>query len=626
MTQYSTAAPGGQGPQPLPSPAEHVVQPVIEVRIGDESTPINPLDLTDSDYADQLREMVAGAGQPVTLVIAELGAIPADARWPLFSIFAPPTNVNYTVRGISYTDLLEAALGSLVGDDDVAECEAAIRTAVDAAIAVHGRDYRSACGRIARRLRELWVGGWSVTAVLAAAKERADFLLPAGEPVAETRPVKEYLPTAPVSDDAIVPPGWSISPNGISRGSSTIVGEIAPAPVVLTARVVDANTHAEKIRLSWLRDGQWRHAVVDRACIADTRQVISLANFGVPVTSNSAKDLVEYLAAYESWNLDLLPRVEVTTTMGWQGDGGADGFVAGQLHITAHEIRDCSALDSVSPLEWPSGLIRYHGETDGEQQIARAYHQHGTLDGSLAMLDTLDGHPRPKLAVLASLAASLLPILGAPNPIMDFAGPTSLGKTTTLRVAGSIWGCPDERSPNSVIDSWASTRLHIERRAAAQDCLPLLIDETRRAKYPELVGQVLFDVAAGRGRGRGTPGGMARSGTYCTAMISTGESPATNFTGDGGTRARVIQLWGAPFGAVSAETGALVRALNQAACEHYGQIGPRLVQWLASHRDQWDEYRTDYRQRRDELVAQVPADSVAQRLCEYLATLWSPLC
>jgi putative DNA primase/helicase len=102
------------------------------------------------------------------------------------------------------------------------------------------------------------------------------------------------------------------------------------------------------------------------------------------------------------------------------------------------------------------------------------------------------------------------------------------------------------------------------------------------------VSQVIYQIANGRGRGRGSINGMRSTGSWRTVMLSTGEQSAVDFTlGDGGSRARVISLWGLPFGAANEATAPLVRGIDLAVQENYGHAGPRLIQFILQHQDQW---------------------------------------
>ena len=83
-----------------------------------------------------------------------------------------------------------------------------------------------------------------------------------------------------------------------------------------------------------------------------------------------------------------------------------------------------------------------------------------------------------------ALAPPMLEILGASNFVLDFAGATSSGKTTTLRVAASCWGKPDERSDESAMHTWDVTRVFLERASTIISGMPLILDDTKRAKDP----------------------------------------------------------------------------------------------------------------------------------------------
>jgi putative DNA primase/helicase len=225
------------------------------------------------------------------------------------------------------------------------------------------------------------------------------------------------------------------------------------------------------------------------------------------------------------------------------------------------------------------------------------------------------------LSIYASLAPPVLAIVGAPNFMIDWSNPTSTGKTTTLKVAASCWGSSDERSPEKVLYSWDATRVWTERAASVLNCLPLILDESKRARNQKAVAQTLYDISNGSGRGRGTPRGLARAGAWTTVLLSTGEAPVTSITEDGGTRARTISLWGPPFGRADEETGAVVASIRAAVDTHHGHAGALLVEHLVAHRGKWGRYRDDYRKLMAAYAKAAGDDPVLARLGEYLAAL-----
>lgn len=462
-------------------------------------------------------------------------------------------------------------------------------------------------------------------------EQRGLRIAPVGERPEPPR-IRDRIPDAPVPPDATIPTGWSLMPHGVFEEKRRInpeTGEpevlltsVAPVPIVITGRLRDVADGTESVRLEWPRDGRWIHATVRRAVIASARALIDLADQGLPVTTNTASALAQFLADLEAANLAILPRAQVSATLGWQRSDSTPSFLWGATllrpRVPPVTLGD---LDGVPPQQWDREAIAFHGADRGDMQAAEAFHSDGTFNVWKAALDSLISYPRALVALYGALTAPVLALLGAPNFIMDWAFTTSTGKTTALRLAASCWGNPDERDSGSVLGTWDVTRTWIERMSAVLNGLPLILDDTKRARHPKLVGQTLYDVASGRGRGRGTPRGMQRAGSWTTVLLSTGESPAVQFTQDGGTRARTITLWGSPFGHPSPETARVVTQLDTTLRAHYGHAGPRFVQWLLDHHDDWDAWRVLYRRLVATYQERAADNSVAVRMASYFAAM-----
>lgn len=445
--------------------------------------------------------------------------------------------------------------------------------------------------------------------------------------------IRDRIPEAPVPTDAVVPSGWALTPHGVFEEkphinpetgmAETILTRVAPVPIVISGRLRDVADGTESVRVEWWRDGRWMHATVRRAILASARALVDLADLGFPVTSNTASTVAQFLADLEAANLAVLPRAQVSATLGWQrSDSDVPGFLWGHtlLRPTVAPVT-LGDLDGVAPQQWDREAIAFHGADSGDTQVAAAFHTAGTLTAWQEAIQSVTGYPRAMVALYAALTAPALALLGAPNFIVDWSFTTSTGKTTALRMAASCWGSPDERDVSSVLGTWDVTRTWIERMSAVLNGLPLILDDTKRARKPQLVGQTLYDVASGRGRGRGTPRGMQRAGSWTTVLLSTGESPAVQFTQDGGTRARTITLWGGPFGRPSQETARVVTQLDTALRAHYGHAGPRFVQWLLDHHEDWDAWRALYRSLLSAYQERTADNSVAIRMASYFAAM-----
>jgi putative DNA primase/helicase len=440
-------------------------------------------------------------------------------------------------------------------------------------------------------------------------------------------PVRRFVPDAPLPDTVTPPQGWNIGASGVSRSDGREEGDLIRAPVVITARLLHLADRTESVRLAWKRDGGWVERDVERSVIANTRKIVDLAAYGLPVTTLNAGAAVEYLSSFEAKNLGRLPTARVTSQLGWC-DETLSAFLWGhellQAGPTPTDEDPFAAVPDGSPAATEPAetrAVRFQGADAGDEQLAEGFQAGGTLDGWRAAVAPALPFPRARLALLTSLSTPLLSVLGAQNYVTDLCGNTSTGKTTTLRLAASVWGNPDERAPAGALSGWNTTRVWIERGAAVLKNLPVILDDTKLARRKEDVATVLYDIVAGRGRGRGSVKGMSRTSTWATALLTSGEAPATSFTQDGGTRARVLELWGAPFGGADASTAALVQALNTAVREHYGHAGPEFVRYLLRRRERWGVWKARYEQVKAAYVARAQGNPVVGRLADALAVL-----
>ncbi len=445
--------------------------------------------------------------------------------------------------------------------------------------------------------------------------------------------VHDAVPTAPVQSETVIPSGWSVDLSGVyeeklrlnpDTGQTEVTRiRIAPVPLVISGRLRDVADGTESVRLEWPRDGHWIHTTVRRAVVASARSLVELADRGLPVTTNTASAVSQYLADFEAANLTTIPRAQVSATLGWQPlEQGQSGFLWGHTLLRPQTAPvTLGDLDGVAPDQWDNRAIAFHGADSGDEQAAGAFHAAGTWATWKAAVTSVAEYPRAVFSIYAALSAPFLALLGAPNFIVDWSFTTSTGKTSALRIAASCWGNPDEREPSSVLGTWDVTRTWIERMSGLLNGLPLILDDTKRARSAKLVGQTLYDIASGRGRGRGTPRGMQRAGSWATVLLSTGESPAVQFTQDGGTRARTITLWGAPFGQPTKDTGQIVTQVDNALRQHYGHAGPRLVQWLLDHTNDWEAWRVLFRDIQTVYQQKAGNNAVAARFAAYFAAL-----
>jgi putative DNA primase/helicase len=443
--------------------------------------------------------------------------------------------------------------------------------------------------------------------------------------------VRENLSDAPVPDDVVVPPGFKVLEAGVFFTGGDKDVEVMPTPLVIAARLVNSADGTESIRLQWYRDGRWKEIVRDRADIASHNRITELAGYGLPVTSLNAKAVVGYLAAFEAHNLDLLPQIEVRKQLGWV-DAALSGFLWGRTYIRNMSAKDPDKPAAVDPFGAPAiqrpqtvdKEVVFRGADEGDDQAAAGYHANGTMEGWKAAVQEALKHPKIRLMLIASLAAPLIAILdpeGARNFVVDLCGESSKGKTTALRLAGSAWGLADENGNPSVMTTWNTTRVGAERRAGLVNGLPTIRDDTKLARKPEDVARCIYEIVEGRTGDRGTKKGLDRTSAFTTISLMSGESRAVSMSGDGGTRPRVLTLWGMPFERADQATALLVRRLTADLKKHYGHAGPEFVRFLLANRLHWPSWGADYVRFKEGYLAKASDNSVVGRLADAFAVL-----
>jgi len=292
----------------------------------------------------------------------------------------------------------------------------------------------------------------------------------------EAKAVRDIFEDVPVSEEIVVPPEWVLSQDGISRRNGK--QEIAiPVPIMITERHVDINGSAELLTLCWPRDGEWRQHTVDRTVIASTRNIVDqLSSIGGPVNSNNAKDVVQYLMDFETANIAHLPVTRITRQLGWQGSGENTGFLVGKTMITPQA--DSENTDTSNQ------VVRFAGADQGDDQIAAGFHTQGTFEKWKDAIAKIGPFPKVKLSLYASFVPPLLSIFKTRNFVLDFSGKTTVGKTTALRVAASVWGDPDDNNPTGLVKTWDGTATFRERVPAVLNHLPYFLDENKRVHVP----------------------------------------------------------------------------------------------------------------------------------------------
>jgi hypothetical protein len=370
----------------------------------------------------------------------------------------------------------------------------------------------------------------------------------------------------------VIPVGYSFADMRIHRMVDGAPCPVSPSVMFPTTRIKTRQTQEELLEIVLWEAGQWRSLTVHRSQISDTKKITQLSDYGVFVSSVNAKESVRFFHDFLDINQQAMPTKEVSNQFGWVRD-------------SAFLLKDVISKEPVD--------IAFRSNDGGDHQIYESLSSSGTFEGWLQAVQLVEKYPKALVALYASFAAPLLKPLNLGNILVDFSGLTSTGKTTCQRIAGSVWGNPDERSATSFIRNWDTTKVGLERTLARLNDLPCVIDDSKKAD-PRRVEQFIYLLVNGQGRMRGSRAGLAESFNWRTVGISSGEAPITSYAVSSGAMARVIPIKGSPFGQSDPETRKVVDELNSQVRQNHGHAGPLWIRWIIEHKPEWPWWKERY--------------------------------
>ena len=288
--------------------------------------------------------------------------------------------------------------------------------------------------------------------------------------------IPEAIPGAPIH--LRQPEGWIYSDKGISRIDEKQYTPVVVCrtPVILTQRLQSLETGEEKIEVAFKRDGKWQTATFPRSTIFKSQSITTLADLGCTITSENAKQVVRFLQALEAENIDLIPKVDATSTFGWQ---------PGRRFIPGCDAGITLDID-------PS-----------QRGMAAAYCQNGTFEKWKANMAPHRQRNKFRFIMAASFAAPLLRITRQRIFFVYNWGGSKGGKTAALKAALSAWGDPER-----LMASFNATQVGLERMAAFYCDLPLGIDERQLAGTQQgALEKIVYMIASGTGKIRGSKSG-----------------------------------------------------------------------------------------------------------------------
>ena len=364
--------------------------------------------------------------------------------------------------------------------------------------------YRKALMKVDEAARQLGYSGFK--------SEMRDYAKEAGERINE----RDYANTTDFSGQPLTLDcgQYIFTDDGVmlaAYGDTTVV---CPHPIMLSGRLVNLDSGEVRLEVSFRRGAEWRTVVVEKVILASAAKIIDLARLGIAVDSENAKTLVKYFTDLEAMNYDRLPERHSVARVGWTTSGKFVPYADSVEFDGAPGFR--AVFDSFHPNGDRDAWFRAASKARNESTIAR-------------------------IVLAASLASALVSPLHALPFFVHIWGRAGNGKTMLLKLAASVWASPN--SSEGYVRNFNSTIVGLETAAGFFNSAPLCVDELQVVKNRRDFDDIIYMLAEGQGRSRGSKdGSFQQIKSWQNTIITTGEMPISSDSSGAGAMNRVIEI------------------------------------------------------------------------------------
>ena len=335
---------------------------------------------------------------------------------------------------------------------------------------------------------------------------------------------EQHITNFPNQPVEILCGAWICDQRGVRKkgeGSSMIYA--CSHPIMPIARLVNIDTGIEKVKIAFSRGknlGAWRTLIVERKIISSANKIVELSDYGISVTSETARNLVNYFQDCEAANSEYNTQYseqECVTRLGWIDRGNGLEF--------SPYIKDL-AFDGESEYRSKYEDIKQKGDIGKWVDLAR---------------DTIRGNsPEARIVFAAGLASTLVKPLGCNNFWVHLWGETESAKTVLAMFPASMWGNPEV---GHYISTFDATYVGMEKTAAFYNSMPYIVDELQIVDVKREMDTLVYKLTEGCGRTRGNKqGGIDKISEWRNCIITTGERPINSGRSGGGAVNRVIEI------------------------------------------------------------------------------------
>lgn len=351
---------------------------------------------------------------------------------------------------------------------------------------------------------------------------------------------------------------WNADDTGVYKIDYTstmqpIKIKACPHPIIPTEIINNIDTNTEKVKLAFYKRKKWQYAIVERKTIASNTAIIQLANRGIEVNSENAKNLVSYLAdVIELNNLEITDGI---THLGWIN-------------------KDFVPYTS---------KYKYDGDI-AYKNIFESVSEEGKYETWKEEIKKIRVKSKTLRFLMASSFASPLVKIFQINPfVVHLWGKSGNGKTVAQMICASVWGNPVK---GKLLSSLDSTKVASERLCNFLRNIPLILDELQitKTKY-KTYDTLIYELTEGKGRDRGTvDGGLTETTEWDNIIILSGEEPITSLSSKEGVKNRVIEI---------EENEKIVENGNETVnliLSNYGFAGKEFIEIIQNKEDLFNEY------------------------------------
>ncbi len=237
----------------------------------------------------------------------------------------------------------------------------------------------------------------------------------------------------------------------------------------------------------------------------------------------------------------------------------------------------------------------------------------GTLEEWKAnVVAPLIGHPYPLTFLAAAFAGPLLRFAHIGSFGLHLFGRSSSGKTTSLQVAASVWGCgakPNDSPSKAFIRGWYSTANAMEGLCAAHmDCL-MVLDELQMCEANKF-GDLVYSIFGGQGKSRmNTNAQLKAQRQWRIVSISSGELSSVQKIKESGESLKAgqqVRFMDLPIVGSILSNAQAADSINSACSNFYGVAGPEFIAQLVREYVSLDTIQSELKIALDAAVRSMP--------------------